>query len=82
MAAPVSLADWGSFHVGGREVTIAGQPGREVLFAPGGVPAMVDPNGTYLIGALYAHYMIPTAPQVDMWTSLIFRNTASPAIAT
>ena len=39
MAAPVSLADWGSFHVGGREVTIAGQPAREVLFTPGGVPA-------------------------------------------
>jgi len=46
VAAPVSLADWGSFHVGGREVTITGQPAREVLFTPGGVPAKVDPNGT------------------------------------
>ncbi|MEY3730903.1 MAG: hypothetical protein RLZZ57_1659, partial [Pseudomonadota bacterium] len=63
MAAPVSLASWGSFHVGGREVTITGQPPREVLFTPGGVPAKVDPNGTYLIGALYAQYMIPAAPR-------------------
>ena len=63
MAAPVSLADWGSFHVGGREVTIEGQPPREVLFTPGGVPAKVDPNGTYLIGALYAQYMIPDPPR-------------------
>ncbi|MCA3378122.1 MAG: esterase, partial [Roseomonas sp.] len=63
MAAPVSLAGWGSFHVGGREVTIADQPAREVLFTPGGVPAKVDPNGTYLIGALYAQYMIPAAPR-------------------
>ncbi|MBJ7251633.1 MAG: esterase, partial [Acetobacteraceae bacterium] len=63
MVAPVSLADWGSFHVGGREVTISGQPAREVLFTPGGVPAKVDPNGTYLIGALYAQYMIPAVPR-------------------
>lgn len=56
---PVALADWGSFHIGGREVVIAGQPVREVLFSPGGVPARVDPNGTYLMGGMYAGYMIP-----------------------
>ena len=33
MAAPISLASWGSFHVGGREVTITDQPAREVLFS-------------------------------------------------
>ncbi len=44
---PVALQSWGSFHVGGREVVISGQPVREVLFSPGGVPARVDPNGTY-----------------------------------
>ena len=56
---PVALADWGSFHVGGREVVVSGQPVREVLFSPGGVPARVDPNGTYLMGAMYAQYMVP-----------------------
>jgi hypothetical protein len=50
--APVALQSWGSFHVGGREVVISGQPVREVLFSPGGVPARVDPNGTYLMGAM------------------------------
>ncbi len=59
---PLSLARWGSFHVGGREVVVAGQPIREVLFTPGGVPARVDPNGTYLMGGMYAQYMVP-APQ-------------------
>ena len=49
---PLSLARWGSFHVGGREVVVAGQPIREVLFTPGGVPARVDPNGTYLMGGM------------------------------
>ena len=56
---PVALAEWGSFHVGGREVVISGQPVREVLFSPGGVPARVDPNGTYLMGQMYAQYMVP-----------------------
>lgn len=56
---PVALESWGSFHVGGREVVVSGQPVREVLFSPGGVPARVDPNGTYLMGGMYAQYMIP-----------------------
>ena len=60
---PVALAGWGSFHVGGREVVVSGQPPREVLFSPGGVPARVDPNGTYLMGAMYAQFMIPANPR-------------------
>jgi pimeloyl-ACP methyl ester carboxylesterase len=60
---PVQLQSWGSFHVGGREVVISGQPVREVLFSPGGVPARVDPNGTYLMGMMYAQYMIPANPR-------------------
>jgi pimeloyl-ACP methyl ester carboxylesterase len=62
-AQPVALERWGSFHVGGREVVVSGQPVREVLFSPGGVPARVDPNGTYLMGAMYAQYMIPANPR-------------------
>lgn len=61
-AQPVALERWGSFHVGGREVVVAGQPVREVLFTPGGVPAKVDPNGAYLMGGMYAQFMVP-APQ-------------------
>jgi pimeloyl-ACP methyl ester carboxylesterase len=60
---PVSLASWGSFHVGGKEHVVTGQPVKEVLFSPGGVPAKVDPNGTYLIGGMYAQYMIPADPR-------------------
>jgi pimeloyl-ACP methyl ester carboxylesterase len=60
---PVALQSWGSFHVGGREVVISGQPIREVMFTPGSVPARVDPNGTYLMGAMYAQYMIPANPR-------------------
>ncbi|WP_240654812.1 alpha/beta hydrolase family protein [Rhodovarius crocodyli] len=56
---PLTLERFGSFHVGGREVVVSGQPVREVLFTPGGVPARVDPNGTYLMGSMYAQYFVP-----------------------
>jgi hypothetical protein len=57
--APIQLKDMGSFHVGGREVTISGKPVKEVLFTPGGVPAKIDPNGTYLVEQMYVQYFIP-----------------------
>ena len=57
--APFALKDMGSFHVGGREVTISGKPVREVLFTPGGVPAKVDPNGVYVVEQMYVQYFIP-----------------------
>ncbi|MFC7542624.1 hypothetical protein ACFQU2_28505 [Siccirubricoccus deserti] len=62
-AEPVALERWGSFHVGGREVVISGQPVREMAFNPGSVPVRIDPNGTYLMGSMYAQYMIPANPR-------------------
>jgi hypothetical protein len=47
------LRGMGSFHVGGRLVEISGQPVKEVVFTPGGVPAKVDPNGTYQTEQMY-----------------------------
>jgi pimeloyl-ACP methyl ester carboxylesterase len=56
---PITLARWGSFHVGGHETRVAGEPPREVLFTPGSAPARLDPNGTYLVGGMYAQFMVP-----------------------
>ena len=56
---PIVLKDIGSFHVGGRHVEISGKPVKEVVFTPGGVPAKVDPNGTYVTGQMYVQYFIP-----------------------
>lgn len=68
---PVALERWGSFHVGGHLVEISGKPVREVVFSPGGVPAKVDPNGTYMAGAMYAQFMVPAnrrgAAPLLMW---------------
>jgi len=56
---PIRLRDMGSFHIGGRVVEITGQPVKEVLFTPGGVPAKVDPNGAYQIEQMYVQYFLP-----------------------
>jgi hypothetical protein len=55
----MQLREMGSFHIGGREVTITGKPVKELLFSPGGVPVKIDPNGTYLVEQMYVQYFIP-----------------------
>ena len=57
--APIALKDMGSFHIGGREITISGKPVKEMTFTAGGVPAKVDPNGVYQVEQMYVQYFIP-----------------------
>ena len=56
---PIALRDMGSFHIGGRHIEISGQPVKEVLFSPGGVPFTIDPNGKYQVEQMYAQYFLP-----------------------
>lgn len=56
---PLTLKAMGSFHIGGKTFEISGKPVKEVLFSPGGVPAKLDPNGTYIAGQMYVQYFIP-----------------------
>src|SRR4051794_41296528 len=60
---PIALRDMGSFHIGGRLLEVKGQPVKEVLFTPGGVPAKVDPNGSYQVEQMYAQYFLPQNPK-------------------
>ena len=55
---PIALRDMGSFHIGGRWVEITGQPIKEIVFTPGGVPAKVDPNGKYQVEQMYVQYFL------------------------
>src|SRR5688572_29952982 len=57
--ALIALKSMGSFHIGGREVTISGKPVKEVVFTPGGPPAKIDPNGVYQVEQMYVQYFIP-----------------------
>jgi hypothetical protein len=56
---PILLRDMGSFHVGGRVIEITGQPIKEIVFTPGGVPAKMDPNGKYQVEQMYVQYFLP-----------------------
>ncbi|MFT8244893.1 alpha/beta fold hydrolase [Roseomonas sp. BN140053] len=58
---PLTIERFGSFHVGGRNVEISGQPIREYMPTTGGALNRIDPNGAYIVGAMYAQYMIPAA---------------------
>jgi pimeloyl-ACP methyl ester carboxylesterase len=55
---PIALRDMGSFHIGGRYLEVKDQPIKEVVFTPGGVPAKVDPNGTYQVEQMYVQYFL------------------------
>jgi len=57
-AEPIALRDMGSFHIGGRHIEITGQPIKEIVFTPGGVPAKMDPNGTYQVEQMYSQYFL------------------------
>jgi len=56
---PITLRDMGSFHVGGRIAEISGKPETTVTFSAGGMPARIDPNGAYLVEAMYVQYFLP-----------------------
>jgi pimeloyl-ACP methyl ester carboxylesterase len=60
---PIALRDVGSFHVGGRLLEVTGQPIKEVVFTPGGVPAKIDPNGKYQVEQMYAQYFLQQNPK-------------------
>jgi pimeloyl-ACP methyl ester carboxylesterase len=55
----IALRDMGSFHVGGRDVEISGQPTKSTSLVPGGPVTVVDPNGTHNVEKMYAQYFLP-----------------------
>ncbi|HMN82854.1 MAG TPA: esterase [Burkholderiaceae bacterium] len=54
-----TLKDFGSFHVGGRQVSLSGYPVIESVFTRGAAPTRVDPNGDFEVEQMYVQYMIP-----------------------
>lgn len=54
--APLQVAEVGSYYVGGRPVTLAGLPEKELVFTPGAPPLKINPNGDFEVEALYARY--------------------------
>lgn len=52
----LGIAQVGSFHVGGRPVTLSGLPQRELVPTPGAPTIKVDPNGDFEAEAMYVRY--------------------------
>ncbi len=55
----LNVVEIGSFHVGGRLVEISNKPVKSVVFSPGSAPALIDPNGKYLVEQMYVQYFTP-----------------------
>jgi pimeloyl-ACP methyl ester carboxylesterase len=58
-AAPIAVTDFGSFHIGGRDVVVKDKPIPNITITPG-VPAAFDPNGTYVAEQMYVQYFTPS----------------------
>jgi pimeloyl-ACP methyl ester carboxylesterase len=59
----LEIADIGSFHIGGRTVTLAGLPTSMVSMSPGMAPVAKDPNGTFHVEQLYCQYVRLAQPR-------------------
>ena len=59
MSAPVSLARFGSFYVGGRQIRIAGQPTRRIDFTAT-ASLDYDPNGLFHVEQAYVQFFVPS----------------------
>ena len=54
-----TIKEFGSFHIGGRQVTLSNLPVRELVLTKGGPPRKVDPNGDFEVEQMYVQYIIP-----------------------
>lgn len=80
----LQVRDIGSFHVGGRAVTLTGAPLRDAFAGPDQPPAVIDPNGDFEVGQVYVQYCAlarPVSPHpLVMWhggglTGVCFETT-------
>src|SRR5437899_2626155 len=62
-AQPLSVAEVGSFHVGGRAVSLSGLPTRDVVFTAGSAPIKVDPNGDFEVEQMYVGFIKLAQPK-------------------
>ena len=62
-ARAADIAEIGSFHIGGRAVTLEGLPSREIVFSAGAPPLRVDPNGEFQVEQMYVQYVRQAQPK-------------------
>ncbi len=57
--AQYSIKEIGSFHIGGRQVTLSNLPVRELVLTKGAPPMKIDPNGDFEVEQMYVQYFVP-----------------------
>ena len=67
----MQVREVGSYHVGGKPVTLTGLPIRELSFTPGAAPIKIDPNGDFEVEQMYVRYTRLAEPRAKhpmlMW---------------
>jgi pimeloyl-ACP methyl ester carboxylesterase len=59
----LAIKDVGSFHIGGKQVVLAGLPEKELRFTPSSPPIKVNPNGEFEAEQMYVQYVLQAAPK-------------------
>ncbi|MDE2583677.1 MAG: alpha/beta fold hydrolase [Rhodospirillales bacterium] len=62
--SPLTLAAMGSFHVGGRDIVVSGEPLRTTAFTPH-TTVTYDPNGHYTVEQAYVQWFRPARPLAE-----------------
>src|SRR5262245_46614755 len=62
-AESMSVAEIGSFHIGGRSASLSGLPTRDVVFTAGSPPVKFDPNGDFEVEQMYVQYVKLARPR-------------------
>ncbi|TMJ03699.1 MAG: esterase [Alphaproteobacteria bacterium] len=60
-ADDIVLRGMGSFHIGGRIAEVSGKPIKDIQRVPGGPVSKLDPNGQFMVEAMYVQYFLPKA---------------------
>ncbi|MGY8635444.1 alpha/beta fold hydrolase [Bradyrhizobium sp. 14AA] len=62
-AAGFLVREIGSFHTGGRQITLSGLPAKTISFTEGMEPFQVDPNGELEVEQMYVQYVKLVQPK-------------------
>jgi pimeloyl-ACP methyl ester carboxylesterase len=63
LTAPLQVRDIGSFHVGGRMISLTGMAPRVRVSTANGAVHPIDPNGEMIVGQMYVQYVKLAAPR-------------------
>ncbi|MBM6998552.1 alpha/beta fold hydrolase [bacterium] len=78
--APIQVVSMGSYHIGGRKVTIEGGAKRRMPLWPGGPLVDYDPNGDFQAGQMYVQYTRLAHPVIPYPVCMIHGGGASGAL--